>query len=504
MKKNHWITALLLIAVLLLLNLIAQQLFFRIDLTQDRRFTLSKATKDILQELEDPITVRAFFSKDVPPEIEKARTDFQDLLVEYSNISKGMVDYEFIDPQTDEEKQEAAQAGIQPVMINVRDKDQVKQQQAFLGAILQMGDQSDAIPFIQPGAAVEYELSTGIKKLALKDKPSIGLVQGHGEPAQGDLAQAVTSLSILYNVENLDLEQEEIIPDRFKTIAIVAPTDTLPPHHLNKLDDYLSRGGNIFIAYNAVDGNLQTAQGAAIHTGLETWLADKGLEIENSFLLDAQCGAVTVQQRQGFLTFNTQVSFPYLPLITTFPEHPINKGLEQVVLSFASPLRFLGKEGLSFTPIALTSSQSGVANPPVFFDIQKQWLDSDFPMGSLNVGGILAGNLVGNSFSRIVVMGDGDFPISGQQGRQAEDNVNLMVNSIDWLSDDTGLIELRTKGVATRPIDQEYLSEEAVGKRRFLKYLNFGLPIALVLLIGLVRYQRQKGRKIKRMMERWA
>ncbi|HMQ47820.1 MAG TPA: Gldg family protein [Saprospiraceae bacterium] len=503
MKKNHWITALLLVAVLLLLNLIAQQLFFRLDLTEDRRFTLSGATKDILRDLEDPITIRAFFSKDVPPEIEKARTDFQDLLVEYANISKGMVDYEFIDPKTDEAQQEAAQAGIQPVMINVRDKDQVKQQQAFLGAIIQMGEQSDVIPFIQPGAPMEYELSTGIKKLAVKDKPSIGLVQGHGEPTQGDLAQAVMAMSILYSVENLDLEQEASIPDRFKTIAIVAPSDTFPPHHLSKLDDYLSRGGNVFIAYNAVVGDLQTAQGAAINTGLESWLADKGLQIENSFLIDAQCGAVTVQQRQGFLTFNTPVSFPYLPLITDFPEHPINKGLEQVVLSFASPLQFLGKAGVSFTPIAQSSAQSGVVNLPVFFDIQKQWFDADFPMSSLSVGGILEGNLVGNTPSRMVVIGDGDFPVSGQQGRQAEDNVNLMVNSIDWLSDDTGLIELRTKGVATRPIDQEYLSDEATGKRSFLKYLNFGLPIALVLLVGFLRYQRQKSLKTKRMVERW-
>ena len=78
-----------------------------------------------------------------------------------------------------------------------------------------------------------------------------------------------------------------------------------------------------------------------------------------------------------------------------------------------------------------------------------------------------------------------------------------MTNAIDWLSDDTGLIELRTKAVATRPIKQEYLSEDATGKRTFLKYLNFGLPILLVLLYGLFRMQRQKQIRLKRMQERY-
>ena len=118
------------------------------------------------------------------------------------------------------------------------------------------------------------------------------------------------------------------------------------------------------------------------------------------------------------------------------------------------------------------------------------------------VGGVLEGNLVGNAYSRIVVIGDGDFPLSGQ-GRQGEDNISLMVNSIDWLSDDTGLIELRTKGVASRPIGQEYLSDEASSKRAFLKYLNFGLPILLVLIYGFIRVQRQKALRLKRMQERY-
>ena len=129
----------------------------------------------------------------------------------------------------------------------------------------------------------------------------------------------------------LDLNAEATVPDRFKTIALVNPQDSIPPNHLAKLDEYLNRGGNIFIAYNAVDGDLQTAQGTAHTTGLETWLQSKGLQIEGSFVIDASCAPVTVQQRNGPFMMNTQVKFPFLPIISEYPEHPITKGIEQIV-----------------------------------------------------------------------------------------------------------------------------------------------------------------------------
>ncbi len=504
MKNKKLVSVILIIAIIIVANLISQQLFFRLDLTEDNQYTLSKATKDILRNLENPVTVTAYFSENMPPNIEKARQDFQEMLVEYANLSKGYVDYQFINPDEEAEQQEAMQAGIRPVMITLREKDQAKQQQAFLGAVVRMGNEQEIIPFIQPGAPIEYELSTSIKKLAIEEKPSVGLIQGHGEPSLNELGQVYQSLSVLYNVENIGLEQEATIPDRFKTVALVAPADTIPPAHLAKLDEYLSRGGQLFIALNAVEGDLQNAQGRAVYTGLEDWLRGKGVEVEQSFLLDAQCASVQVQQQQGFFTFNTALQFPYLPVITNFPAHPINQGLEQVVLNFASPVRFLGDSSVTFTPIAQTSAQAGIVNAPVFFDIQKQWADADFPLANVTVGAVIEGPLAGQAFSRIVIIGDGDFPVSGQQGRQNEDNISLMANSIDWLSDDTGLIELRTKGVASRPIEQKYLGEEAASDRAFYKYLNFGLPILLVLFYGFFRYQRQKTQRLKRMQEAYA
>ena len=138
MKTNRFtISILLFAAIMILINLLSEQYFFRLDLTENRQYTLSKASKDILKGLNEPITVKAYFSKDIPSQLIKTRNDFREMLVEYGKISGQMVVYEFISPNDNEEvEQEAMQNGIQPVMINVREKDQMKQQRAYMGAVL--------------------------------------------------------------------------------------------------------------------------------------------------------------------------------------------------------------------------------------------------------------------------------------------------------------------------------------------------------------------------------
>lgn len=497
---KNTISILLIIGILVLVNLMSKRFFFRLDLTEDKEFTLSKATKDIIKNLDEPITVSAYFSENMPQQMKKIKDDFQDMLFEYSTLSNSMIDFEFIDPQTDEEKQEAMQNGIQPLMVQVREKDQSKQQQVFSGAVLRAGEQTEILPVLVSGSGMEYSLSTSIKKMAVLEKPSIGLVQGHGEPSLSELQQVYAALSVLYTIENIDLNTEPEIASRFKAIAIVATKDSIPANQIAKIDDYYEKGGKVMVAVNRVNGDLQTAQGTEQSTGLESWLQIKGIEVENSFLIDASCGSVTVQQRQGPFLMNTPVNFPFLPLISNFADHPITKGLEQIIMPFASPIRFVGDSSTTFTPIAFSSGQAGTIKPPTYFDVQRQWTAADLPTGNLVVGGVLENKTTGG---KIVAFGDGDFITAGQQGGQRSDNSSLMVNSIDWLSDDTGLIELRTKGVAARPIDTAYLGDENVGKRDFIKYLNFGLPVLLVIIYGLFRSSVQRNKRMRRMQERY-
>jgi gliding-associated putative ABC transporter substrate-binding component GldG len=492
-------TLLILIGIVLVINLLSKQFFLRWDVTQEKQYTLSKATKDILKNLDEPVTITAYFTSDLPQQYAKSGDDFKDLLVEYNSRSKGMVNYEFVNPNEDPEtEQEAISNGISPLLINVREKDEAVQKKAFMGAHLQAGEQQDIIPFIQPGGPIEYMLTTAIKKISVVDKPAIGLLQGHGEAGLQELQLVQKELGILYNIEPVDLNTNPEIPPRFKTLLIVKPEDTIPPAHIQRIDNYLNNGGNLTIALNSVKGDFQTAQGSVQNTGLEDYLRTKGIDIQNQFVIDASSGQISVQQRQGFFTFNSNVNFPFFPKVSSWPEHPITKGIEQVVFPFASPVNAIENDEYVIQTLVSSSEKSGTINPPTYFDVQRKWRNADFPMGSTALGVIATPTDETKFGSRIILFSDGDFPMGGQSRGGTPDNVSLLVNSVDFLSDDTGLIELRTKGVTTRPIKE---LEDAEKNR--IKWTNFLLPVALVLLYGFFRSQRNKRKRMRRMETRY-
>jgi gliding-associated putative ABC transporter substrate-binding component GldG len=501
-RKSILSQVLLIIGIIIVINVLADLFFFRLDFTADRIYTLSDATKDILKSLDEPVTVTAYFTEEMPQQLLKARSDFRDMLKEYSTVAGDNLVYEFIDPnESTEQEQKAMQEGIMPSIVNVRERDEMTQKRVFLGAVLKMGNKKEIIPIIQTGTAMEYELSTAIKKLSIKTKPLLGYIQGHGEPPLRALQQVMAELNVLYDVKPINLDDTATNLMAYNLLAVVGPTDTIPQQHFDMLDGFLARGGNLFIAYNRVEGDFTTVRGTTIYTGMEDWLRKKGLLIDNNFLIDMDCGSVGVQQQSGFMTFTTNVKFPYIPVIHNFADHPVTRGLEQVVLPFASSINYTGKDtaGVYFTPLAFSSDKSGTQSAPVYFDVNKKWVDNDFPLQRLTVAGLLSGKIEGEAQSRILLIGDADFPVSGEGQRPQQlqpDNVNLMVNSIEWMSDQTGLIDLRTKAVTSRPLDN---IEE--GRKNFLKWFNFLLPLALVILFGVFRNQRNRRIRMKRMEE---
>lgn len=297
MKKSVINYLLLIAGVIILINILSDRFFLRLDFTSDKRYTLGPETRDILSSLKEPVTVTAWFSKELPPEFAQLRRDFKEELIEYSNRSNGKVQFEFINPNEDEAtEQKALQAGISPVLINVREKDQVKQQKAYLGAVVQYGDQKEVIPLIQPGAAMEYSLSTSIKKLSVSGKPEIAFLEGNGEASLNSMVQVLQSLSVLYDVEPVDLSSAAASLDKYKTLVIVDPKDTIPEQVFRKLDDFLASGKSIYIAMNRVNGNLQTASGTEVVTGLEKWLEEKGIRVNPNFIVDPNCGSDPLQR----------------------------------------------------------------------------------------------------------------------------------------------------------------------------------------------------------------
>jgi gliding-associated putative ABC transporter substrate-binding component GldG len=502
-KQSLYSTVGLVAGILILLNVLADRYFVRLDFTEDKRYTLSQATHEILSSLKDPVTVTAYFSEDLPPDIAKTRKDFKELLVEYAASSKGKVVYEFINPNKDEKaEQKANQEGVSPVMVNVRDKDQMKQQKAYLGAVVQLGERREVIPFMQPGAAMEYALSSSIKKLTISARKTIGMLQGHGEAKQSAMNQANALLSVMYSIQDLTLNDTMQIPASINTLAIIDPQDSINEIQLGKIDDFMKRGGNVFIATNTAKAEFQKAMAEIHHTGLEKWLMGKGITIGDELVIDASCGSVQAPRQFGSVQVMQNINFPYLPVLHSFADHPITKGISTVFFQFANPIKYIGNPGVTYTPLVKSSEKSGTQSLPVYFDLGRQWTQKDFPLSGLVVAAALEGNLMGNTKSKMVVVANGNFAVNGESEKANQlqpDNVNLLVNSIDWLSDDTGLIELRTKGVASHPLNQVEDSTKVL-----LKYFNFLFPIFLIIIYGFIRFQMKRNERMKRAAENYA
>jgi gliding-associated putative ABC transporter substrate-binding component GldG len=500
MKQKLYSSAALIIGIVIVINLLSNEFHLRIDLTRDQQYTLSEATEDIIKNLKEPVTIKAYYSEGLPPYVMKAKKDLHELLIEYANASDGNIMYEFINPaEKEEHENEAVKYGIRPILIDIREKDQVKQQKAFLGAVVLLGDKQESIGVLQPGAAMEYGLTTAIRKISVKDKPSIGFLQGHGEPGLQELIELNEQLGIQYKTELVYLSDSIPIDVRIKTLAIIRPLDSIPQSHLQILDDFINRGGRLLVAINTVDGDLQSLTGYPLTTGLESWLLKSGVLVDLSFVIDASCGSVMVPQQVGPFTLETKVSFPYIPIIKTFNDHAITTGLDALMFQFASTIQFIGDSMMTFTPLALTSERSNALRTPLRFDVQKKWSRSEFPLKNLVVAAAVEKK---GQHSKIVIVSDGDFIINGppQQARRVQaDNLSFFSNAVDWLSDDTGLVALRTKGVTSYPLDE---LDDSV--KTILKYANFSLPLALVIGYGIFRSQRNRIRRLKRMSEKYA
>ena len=269
--KNKVIPRLVFVATcLILLNILTSYFFFRVDFTADKRYTLDKVTKRILSEVKDPIIITMYISEDLPPDINRTIRDFKHLLTEYNAYSKERIEIEEVNPnQTEELEMKAIEVGIHPVPLEVREKDQVKVQKVFLGLVIQVGDKSETIPLIQPGIAMEYNLSTLIKRLTIEDKPKIGYITGHGEPVLATLDQVKTELSVLYEIETLDLSRRGNLSD-YKAIIILSPFEEISKREFRRLDNYLSTGGSLFIGIDRVNGILNHGIGVGIETNQGT------------------------------------------------------------------------------------------------------------------------------------------------------------------------------------------------------------------------------------------
>jgi len=209
---------------LILLNLISRDNFHRFDLTDNKKFSLSPSSKTIVSKLDDRLTIKVYFSDDLPSELGNTRRFLQDILEEYQALSDD-VSFFFHAPESDSELEEQARKdGIQPVQMQALENDQMVVKKVYLGMVLLFENKKEIIPLIQSTAGLEYMISTKIKSLINIDKKTIGLMALNDEE-QPKTDNLTSQLNQHYNFRSVDPKTD--IPENIDVLLVSGGVDSV-------------------------------------------------------------------------------------------------------------------------------------------------------------------------------------------------------------------------------------------------------------------------------------
>jgi len=512
------------IGSLVVLNILGLDLFGRLDLTRDGQFTLSDASVKTLEGLEDPVTIEAYFTEDLPPPYSSHARYVRDLLEEYFTHGGGNISYRFIDPvaaETEEDKEkkknvqqdifgrsvreataieeELGSLGIPPIQLRVNEDDKLEVKRIYMGLAIHYGDETEVIPVVQETGALEYDLTTLIRKLTRLKTPKLAFITGHGElDAQKDLSRLSGLLGQLYEVSSIDLSSDAVIGDDIDAVLVVGPSTPFTDPEKQVIDAFVRSGRSAAFLLDAVSIDMQSLEVSEKNHGLTDLLRSWGVTPRSSLVLDEACATINVSQQRGFMRVAQPVAYPYMPLVENLDqEHPLTRGIPGVAFPFVSPLSVDAVSGgdLKVQVLVRSSLKSREQEGPHNMDPFQRWTLEDIGSQQEHVlmaalTGLLPGVVEGQpqgSPARVLVAGSAEFV-----GDQFLQNTNqaLALNLVDWLVLDEDLLAVRARGLGAATLRELDESE-----RMAIKYGNIlGLPFLFV-LVGIVRWRRRESRR---------
>jgi gliding-associated putative ABC transporter substrate-binding component GldG len=494
-KKSLSIPILVITASLVLLNLISRNWFERLDLTDNKMYTLSSSSRSVVKKIDDLMTMKVFFSGNLPNEFGNNRRYLQDILEEYAAYSKGKIRFEFNTPEKNEDvQQEAQRLGIQPVQLQVIENDKMEVKRVHMGLAILYQDEKEVIPVIQSTTGLEYEITTKIKRLVETNKPVVAIAKTENQ--EGIENSTITDkLRQRYTVRTVDLTSA--VSKEIKLLLINGVEDSLSLDERDNLEKYIDRGGNLFLAQSHVSSDLTTQQANVINSDIFDLIETYGVRLEENLVLDRTCGRVNVQQNMGFIRMAVPMEYPLLPIIRSFNrDEVVVSGLEQVQLFFASEVSNLDSLSNDFDvnvlPLMYTSNKSGQMtgffnlNPDPKNNPALKSLDQPKKLVAVRSERM---NKESSLLSQLILVSDSRFLIDGAGGSSPENHI-LVMNAVDYLLGDKELISLRSREITIRPLDPELED----GTKRFLKWMNILLPSLLVVGFGFFRISRLKSR----------
>ena len=463
----------------------------RLDLTEDKTFTLSEGTSRLLAQLDDILTIKLYESKDPPPQITLVARDVNDFLKDFSS-SRDDVKFIRTFPDDDEDVARQAQmAGVPAVQFNVFGQTEVSTKLGYLGLTITYADRREVIRYIPSVDGFEYSLASLVNKMLLNDPKTVGFLTGHGEKSiQQEINGFASQLVQAYDVVEVSADSDGGLDlSEIDVLVIAGPTEAMPAAEQEALRSYLTGGGKAMILLDAI----LIDQGRLIAVPNQNSLAELvepfGVLLENNIVLDPQY--------HESLSFNVgygsvMLGYPFWAHVPTV-DHKVTGAVQQTVMPWASSLGITDAEVGEVEVVNLLRTQDTAAvdysygdlspdpESPAYDLSDKQQFESDIAVAVTGP----ATNGSGSEF-RIVVAGDSDW-IADQLVSRSGENLALGLNLIDWLAQEDALAAIRSKIVASRQLEFSSPTHQNV-----VQYVNIiGIPFVFV-LIGIVTSLRRR------------
>lgn len=553
-RKISLLQLLLALVILVLINNLGGYVFYRIDLTSEKRYSLSPATKDLVKSLDDVVLVKVYLEGEFPAGFKRLRSETKEMLDEFRAYAGDNLQYEFINPSesTDEKKrnevyQHLVKEGLQPTNLTVKEEGGKSQQIIFPGAIFSYKNRNIAVQLLKSRMGVsseemlnssiqqlEYEFSNSIRKLSNPQKMNVAFIKGHGELDQLHSTDIARSLSEYYTVKQVALDSNIHALEGYDAAIVAKPDSAFSEKDKFILDQFVMNGGKMmwFIdpVYAEMD-SLQNKQGMTFGISnpinLDDLLFKYGVRLNDNLVQDLQAAPIPIVT--GYSGNQPQQSlFPwfYMPLVVPENVHPIVTNLNAIKFEFASTLDTVSNAGVKKTILLHTSKYSKVLNSPVRISlgiVQQEPKQEQYDKHNLPLAVLLEGQFesvfknrittaIANSNeikfkaqskpTKMIVVSDGDViknAVSKSSGKvyplgfdrytnQMYGNTNFILNSMNYLTDNSGLISIRSRELTLRLLDKEVLKSD----KFFWQLLNTLLPILLLLIYGIVQFYLRK------------
>ena len=419
-KKGWW---LIIMALLIAVNFLASVFHKRIDLTNEKRFTISEPVKKILKSLDENVEVTIFLKGDIPAGFKKLSTSAQELLEEFKEYSNGKVHYKVISaddkmPGTERTYADTLSSlGIVPINLKVQLKAGEQSQYIYPAALIYYKNKMQPVN-LYPGtktiitppelnsaeALLEFNFADAIHKIVENKKPMVAYATGNGEPTGANTYDLVENvLRKNYNLFTMNLELEPVIPDTFKLLIMVKPTIGFTDAEKLKIDQYVMHGGKLLFFIDRLEAEMDSLQiknqviAYDRNLRLEDLLFKYGVRINPDLLMDLQCDflpfSVNGKDQFDFLHWN------YFPLFESKQNSVINKNVGLVAGRFVNTMDTVAAPGIKKTVLLSSSNNSRSIETPALVSGEE---NRNSPVdAAYNKSGLIAGVLLEGKFNSL-------------------------------------------------------------------------------------------------------